>query len=289
MKKLTIILSIAAMMLAVSCNKAEAPAQEEVVTYSVSMPVTKAVNADGSSINKVWYALYKMDGTLVKDYGTVDFTGGNAHCSVVMMRGQSYKIAFVAQHDNVYTVSADAKTITMPSAPVANSDDYDLFYKLETVEKYSGVTSDAVALDRAVALVNFYSSKTDWNNVSNLGLLPDGSAVVLKDVPATFDLLTGAPVETTTDVTYSKAAMPGTELVGESVHVAAAYCFAPTTNNIKAGVKLYKGTDLISEVEVDNVPVGPNKKTNITGSVMTGNVDFTISITTGADETNKEI
>ena len=120
MKKLTIILSIAAMMLAVSCNKAEAPAQEEVVTYSVSMPVTKAVNADGSSINKVWYALYKMDGTLVKDYGTVDFTGGNAHCSVVMMRGQSYKIAFVAQHDNVYTVSADAKTITMPAAPQAN-------------------------------------------------------------------------------------------------------------------------------------------------------------------------
>ena len=290
MKKLTIILSIAAMMLAVSCNKTEAPAQEDVVTYSVSMPVTKAVSADGSSINKVWYALYKMDGTLVKDYGTVDFTGGNAHCSVVMMRGQSYKIAFVAQHEGVYGVDAQEKTISMPSAPVANSDDYDLFYKLETVEKYSGVTSDAVALDRAVALVNFYSSKTDWNNVTNLGLVPDESAVVLKDVPATFDLLTGAAVETTTDITYSKAGMPSTELVGESVHVAAAYCFAPTTNNIKAGVKLYNDEDLISEVEVDNVPVGSNKKTNITGSVMTGSVDFTISITTGADETeNREI
>ena len=275
MKKLTTILTIAAMVLAASCNKAEAPVQEEAMTFSVSMPMTKAVNADGSAINKVWYGLYKTDGTLVSNYQPVEFKNGSANCQVVMMRGQSYKIVFVAQHDATYTITPKTATVSMPDAPVANSDNYDLFYFVEDVNNYTGQTTGSVTLNRGVALVNFYSNQTDWDNATALDSTPTHSSVKLTDVPSSFNLLTGKAGEAKI-VTYSRTAIPGNK------HLAAAYCFDVDVN-IKAEIKLYTADSdesLIRTLEVAEVPVAENMQTNITGSIMTGTVDFTISITT---------
>ena len=284
MTKLTSIITIAAMVLAASCNKAETSVQEEAMTYSVSMPVSKALTADGSAINKVWYALYKTDGTLVTNYEPVNFANGSANCQVVMMRGQSYKIAFVAQCNQTYTINPSSATISMPNSPTANSDSYDLFYFVEEVNNYTGQTTGAVTLSRAVALVNFYSNQTDWDNTATLGSTPAYSSVTLTGVPTKFNLLSGTANETST-VTYSRSAIPGNK------HLAAAYCFDPDTN-IKAEVNLYTADNDESNVrtlEVEEVPVGENMQTNITGSIMTGTIDFTISITTGSNSENKEI
>ena len=273
------------MVLAASCNKAETTVQEEAVTYSVSVPMTKAVSADGSAINKVWYGLYKADGTLVKNYSPVDFTDGSAHCSVVMMRGQSYKIVFVAQYDDTYSIDADNAIVIMPSAPVANTDENDLFYYLEEVNDYAGQKTGAVVLNRAVALVNFRSNDTDWANANILGATPAFSSVTLKDVPTTFDLLSGKANATVSDVTYSRAAIPGDK------YLAGAYCFVPESN-ITAEVNLYTAdsdASLVRTLEVGNVPVEANMQTNITGAIMTGTVDFDITISAGNTSTDKEI
>ena len=284
MKRLITILTILASMLAVSCNKAETPAHEEAMTYSVSIPTTKAVNADGSAINKVWYALYKTDGTLVTNYQPVDFTGGSANCQVVMMRGQSYKIVFVAQYGETYTITPATATVSMPESPDANSDNYDIFYFVEEVNNYTGQTTGAVTLNRAAALVNFYSNDVDWNNAASLGSTPAYSSVKLTGVPSSFNLLTDTAGETTT-ITYSRAEIPGNK------HLAAAYCFDPDAN-IKAEVKLFtedSDNSLVRTLEIADVPIATNMQTNITGAIMTGTIDFTISITTGTDSENKEI
>ena len=285
MKKLTTIFSIAAMVLAASCNKAETPIQEEAMTYSVSVPMTKAVNAKGSAINKVWYGLYKEDGKLVKNYSPVDFTEGSAHCSVVMMRGQSYKIVFVAQHDDIYSIDAEAAVLSMPSAPVANTDENDLFYYLEEENDYAGQKTGAVVLNRAVALVNFRSNDTDWANANDLGAVPTHSSVILKDLPTTFNLLTGTASTTLSEVTYTRSAIPAEK------YLAAAYCFVPESN-ITAEVNLYttdSDASLVRTLEVGNVPVEANMQTNITGAIMTGTVDFDITISAGNGSTDKEI
>ena len=285
MKKLTTILSIAAMVLAASCNKAETPVQEEAMTYSVSVPMTKAVNANGSEINKVWYGLYKTDDTLVSNYQPVEFKNGSANCQVVMMRGQSYKIVFVAQHDATYSIDADNAIVSMPSTPVANTDENDLFYYLEEVKDYAGQKTGAVVLNRAVALVNFRSNDTDWANANTLGATPAYSSVTLKDVPTTFDLLSGETNATLGNVTYSRSSIPGDK------YLAAAYCFVPESN-ITAEVNLYTAdsdASLVRTLEVGNVPVEANMQTNITGAIMTGTVDFDITISAGNGSTDKEI
>lgn len=255
------------------------------MTYSVSVPMTKAVNADGSAINKVWYGLYRADGTLVKNYSPVDFIDGNAHCSVVMMRGQSYKIVFVAQHDETYAINAENAVLSMPTTPVANTDENDLFYYLEEVNDYAGQKTGAVVLNRAVALVNFHCNDTDWANANTLGATPTHSSVTLKDVPTTFNLLSGESSTTLGNVTYSRSELPGDK------YLAGAYCFVPECN-ITAEVNLYTAnTDasLVRTLEVGNVPVEANKQTNITGAIMTGTVDFDITISTANTSTDKEI
>ena len=282
MKKLTTILTIAAMVLAASCNKAEAPVQEEAMTFSVSMPMTKAVNADGSAINKVWYGLYKTDGTLVSNYQPVEFKNGSANCQVVMLRGQSYKIVFVAQHDATYTITPETATVSIPAAPVANSDNYDLFYVVKEVNNYSGEKTDAVVLNRGVALVKFNCSDADWQNATALESVPTHSSVTLKGVPTSFNLLSATSGTERADVTYTKSEIPAEKFV------AAAYCFDPD-NTITAEINLYKGESLVSALSVDNVPVESNKQTNISGSIMTGTVDFTISITAGSESTDKVV
>ena len=246
------------------------------MTFSVSMPMTKAVNADGSAINKVWYGLYK-DGTLVNNYDPVEFEDGSANCQVVMMRGQSYKIVFVAQHDAAYSITPETATVSMPAAPVANSDNYDLFYVVKEVKNYSGEKTDAVVLNRGVALVKFNCSDADWQNATDLKSVPTHSSVTLKGVPTSFNLLSATSGTERAEVTYTKSEIPAEKFV------AAAYCFDPD-NNITTEINLYKGESLVSSLSVNNVPVESNKQTNITGSIMTGTVDFTIAITTELDQ-----
>lgn len=289
MNKLTTILTIAAMVFAASCNKAETSAQEA-MTFSVSIPATKAVAADGSQINKVWFGLYKTDGTLVKNFGAVDFENGSAECPVTMVRDQSYKVVFVAYKENLaykensYVIDPANATVSFLENPYANSDDFDLFYQLLEVNKYDGSRTESVVLNRAVALVNFRSSDSDWTNASALlGAAPTYSSVTLEGVPARFNLLTGI-ADNTTDITYSRKDIPGEK------YLAAAYCFAG--DNITAIINLYTADEddaLVSTLTVGNVPVAANKQTNITGSIMTDTVDFDITISTGTPETNDNV
>lgn len=283
MKKLTTILTISALMLATSCNKAETPVQEA-MTFSVSIPATKAVDADGSAINKVWFGLYKTDGTLVKNFGAVDFENGSAECPVTMVRDQSYKVVFVAYKENSYVIDPANATVSISENPYANSDDFDLFYQLLDVNKYDGAKTESVVLNRAVALVNFRSSDSDWTNASDLlGAAPTYSSITLKGIRTTLNLLTGE-TSTTEDVDFARGTIPGEK------YLAAAYCFAG--DNITAIINLYTADEddaLVSTLTVGNVPIAANKQTNITGSIMTDTVDFDITISTGTPGTNNNV
>ena len=284
MQKLTTILTISALMLAASCNKAEAPVQEEAMTFSVSIPATKAVDADGSAINKVWFGLYKTDGTLVKNFGAVDFENGSAECPVTMVRDQSYKVVFVAYKENSYGINPANATVSFSENPYANSDDFDLFYQLLEVNKYDGAKTESVVLNRAVALVNFRSSDSDWTNASALlGAVPTYSSITLKGIPTTLNLLTGE-TSATEDVDFARRTIP------DDKYLAAAYCFPG--DNITTTINLYTADNdnaIVSTLTVGNVPIAANKQTNITGSIMTDTVDFDITISTGTPGTNDNV
>ena len=245
--------------------------EEVSVSYTVSVPDTKAVSDNGASINKVWYALYKENGTMATNYAPVDFVDGSARCEVVMLRGQSYKLVFVAQHyENdatpSYPIDAQNAMIALPETPVANSDKFDLFYGTEDVVAFNGGTTGNIVLDRAVAMVNFISSDEDWAAAQAEGTLPTHSSITLSGVASGWNLLTGAPAPETATLTFAKSAIPAAK------HVGAAFFFA--NGDVNATLNLYTSADAsaapVKTVNVSDVQVATNKKTNIVGGVVAG-------------------
>ena len=296
----TLLVTIAAVLLAVSCHKIDniqRPAGEEVtVNYSVAVAdATKALN-DGADANYVWYALYKKSVDeqgvekyiLAKEYAQVALTAGEAVCPVTMMREQSYKIVFVAQHYDqvsdgestvlqpIYTPDAEKHLIEMPDAAVANSGIYDAFYTVDEIDNYDGKAVEPVTLKRLTAQVNFLTSTEDWNAASDLSTTPTHSSVEVEGLSRSFDLLTGTPsVETVEQpVTYERSQIPGNE------HIASFFCFA--SDVIKVTLDLYTSDNGASNrtIVVDNVPVKSNMKTNIKGRMMTGTLDYQITLDT---------
>ena len=289
----TILVAALALVLAASCNKAETtPTDEIAVNYSVNVPMTKALG-EGTAVNKVWYAVYRTDGSLLKNYQPVDFKDGKANCQVVMMRGQSYKVLFVAQHYSdaspAYAIDPATATLTMPTEAVANSDSYDIFTFVDEVTNYDGAPADAVILDRRVAQVNFSCNETDWTNAEALGMLPTHSAVTLTSVPKSYNLLSGTPSVESVEVTYARNARPA----GDK-NLATVFCFvgesdASTDFTTEATLSLYTSedqTEAVRTLTIDNLPVKSNYKTNVNGNIMTGSVNYSITIDPNGTETN---
>jgi len=292
MKRTFIIICLLVSVILTGCNKSafSGDASDSVtVTYSVSVPVTKAYG-EGESVNKVWYALYRPDGSLVKNYEPVVFENGSAVCSVTMMRGQSYKVAFVAQHYSdagvpTYAVDVQKASLHMPVDAVANSDNYDVFTFLEHVNNYQGSSADAVVLTRKVAQVTFTSNDADWNGAAALGMLPTHSSVILYKVPASFNLLTEAPSTETVSVTYTKSARPG----GDG-NLAVAFCFVGADDSFTTPADLYlynsaeESAQPLRTLAINSLPLKSNYKTNVTGAIMTGTLDYNITLDTEATD-----
>ena len=289
----TILAAALSLVFAASCNKAETtPTEEIAVNYSVNVPMTKALG-EGTAVNKVWYAVYRTDGSLLKNYQPVEFKDGKANCQVVMMRGQSYKVLFVAQHyegaDAAYEITPATATLTMPTSAVANSDNYDIFTFVDDVVNYDGTPTAAVVLERRVAQVNFICNDTYWANAGALGLLPTHSAVTLTSVPQSYSLLTGTPSAATVSVTYAKNARPAGDM-----NLATVFCFvgasdASTDFTTDVTLSLYTSedqTEAVRTLTVDNLPVKSNYKTNVNGNIMTGSVNYSITIDPVGTETN---
>ena len=264
-----------------SCSKVEnVESGEEIpVSYSVSLLDTKSVNADGSAINMVWFALYNMDGTLATNYAPVEFKNGSAHCEVVMMRGRSYKIVFVAQHYKnsstpTYPVDLQKGLICVPTDPVANTDQMDLFYGTDEIIAYNGNPNDSVVLERVVTMVNFISSDEDWNNAV---VKPTHSSIRLKGVSAGLELFGGRPAAEKKDLFFAKSQIP------EDKHLGAVFCIAE--GKIDATIDLYTSDDQnalpVKTASYTDIQVETNKKTNIVGGVIgshnENSIEYTLS------------
>lgn len=291
MMKLDTILTftlVAALLL--GCSKSEMSrgvGEEMTVSYTVTAPATKASLGNGDAVNHVWYALYrKSDNSLVKEFPMQPFTAGKAICPVTMVRDQSYKVVFVAQHYEMdgavktpaYAVDPAKAVLAMPVSAVANSDNYDVFCFVDEVDKYQGgIQAKGVTLTRKVAQLNYICTAEDAAAAATLGMTPSFSRIVLSGVPASYSILLDRPSDNTVSVDYAKAA-----LTGDPGLLGTAFFFAGD-NLTTTQLQLYRGPDgaeLTTTLDVGNVPVEMNKRTNITGAFMTGTVDYEIAINT---------
>ena len=188
------------------------------------------------------------------------------------------------------------------TAPVGNDEDRDAFFQHVELE-VKGASTQNVTLRRPFAQLNFATS--DYAEAKKAGLKYGGSKVVVKNVHNTLNLLDGK-ASGAAEVTFDYAALvenettthPGTTdatklytwlsmnylLTGSVVPDAADVqkadkelvdvafeVYAPGATDDVAG-------DLINTVNVSQVPVQRNYRTNIYGNLLTSAVDFNIVI-----------
>ena len=278
---------------------------------------TRAVISDGTKADKLIYAVYKLDGQgnpvlqqadiadknvdgqFVKD----DFKSGDK-ISLSLAKGQTYQVAFWAQSKdcNAYD-TGDLQAVKIDYTNAGNNDELrDAFFKTVNFT-VTGDKSINVVLKRPFAQINVGVDMEDWTAAVASGIEIKQSTVVINNAANEINLLNGAVTGEET-VTYTSAAIPEETLYVE-------------TDATKEGKESYKwlsmsyilvadqGTTLLDGVLGANkatlnglqytftpesgnaiefmeglagAPVQRNWRTNILGKILTGNVQFNITV-----------
>lgn len=301
----------AGMLLATSCSNDELDVvqsgNEAQVTFSLGLEggiATRAIS-DGKSADVLMYAVFDKNGERINTIQKVSKTGVTFPTTenITLAKGQTYKVAFWAQDNDckAYTVSDDMN-VTVNYAndenKVNNDETRDAFFK--TVEfTVTGSTSIDVELKRPFAQINVGVTKEDWDAAVASGITIAQSSVVIKNAATSLNLLDGT-VSGETEVSYSLANIPSDPAIlkvdtdgdgekeeynwlsmsyilpadattgyAETTLENIAFVFSPKNGNY-SNIEFNQG--------LNSVPVQRNWRTNILGKILTGDIQFNITI-----------
>ena len=310
MKKIFSYLAAAAMLFAVSCtedNVGTDNGNEAQVTFNLSLEGQSGTRAigDGTSVNKFSYAVFDAQNNLLtalKADKENAFANGSETVSLKLAKDQNYTVVFWAQHkDAPYTLSEDRKSVTINykkanNENVAGNDETrDAFFKAEPIT-VTGSEQINVVLTRPFAQLNVGVTVDDFNSavLSGVGIYKSWAKVT--GVYNTLNLLDGT-VDGETIAEFAMAKIPpytepltvgNTEyvylsmnyvLVGERKNVAAEFRFENEDGS--KGINFNSGLDVI--------PVQRNYRTNLVGQILTGNLDFNVTIDADFNENDENV
>ena len=302
------------MLFATSCANEEITSSQagNEVTVSFSLGLeggidTRAIS-DGTGADKLEYAVFNAAGERITTIAKVSKTGVTFPTTenITLAKGQTYKIAFWAQDADcdAYTVEDDMK-VAIDYADVNNDETRDAFFK--SIEfTVTGSTSIDVVLKRPFAQINVGVYESDWNAAVASGIEIAKSVAYIKNAATSINLLNGKVGEETTDVPvdYTAAAIPteslmvdvdkdgtkeaykwlsmsyilvadhGTTPDNDGIYGAA----ATTLNDLGFSFVPVSGNAITFAQGLKSVPVERNWRTNIIGKILTGDVEFNISI-----------
>lgn len=238
---------------------------------------TRAIG-DAAGIDRLTIVVYEGTQTLSKKLSYSedwDIAKRNG-ITLTLIEGHSYKILFWAENsvNTVYTLTNDGKITVDYNGYIDGG-----FAKMEEMDAFCGTSSITVGskknenkqieLSRPLAQLNFADNTT----------LPEQgthqTVVTFHGVPTSFNPFTGIVEMSNTDVVFTFADFPAETLSvdGSSYYyLSSNYFFAPQTgtiSNMSATIDL-QNTDGISikEIEVPDITLEKNKKTNILGSIV---------------------
>ena len=306
-KKLFLSMFAASMLFATSCSNDELEVvqsgNEAQVSFSLGLEgaIGSRAISDGKSADVLMYAVFDKYDQRISTINKVSKTGVTFPTTenITLAKGQTYKVAFWAQDDDceAYTVSDDMKvTVDYKTNNKSNNDETrDAFFK--TVEfTVTGSTSIDVELKRPFAQINVGVTTADWDAAVASGITIAQSSVVIKNAATNLNLLDGT-VSGETEVNYSLANIPakteilkvdtdgdGTEEEYKWLSMSyilpengdkkttldnVAFVFAPENSSYK-NIEFNQG--------LNAVPVQRNWRTNILGKILTGDIQFNITI-----------
>ena len=263
-------------------------------------------NANGDLIKTIANA--DVNGQIV-DNSAFD-NGLTENVTITLAKGQQYTVAFWAQNPSctAYTTT-DLKKVRVDYEGAANNNDVrDAFFK--TVEfTVTGNQTVNVELKRPFAQINVGVYKTDWEAAVKSGIEIKNSSVVIKNAATSINLLTGEVGDETTDVvvSYSSEAIPNEDLKvdlnGDGIYdenevykwLSMSYILVADRNSdtdnsgvlgderatlesLQYTFSPASGNDITFGDGLSCVPVQRNWRTNILGQILTGNIEFNITI-----------
>ena len=275
------------------------------VTFKVEMPVEAASRAiaDGVEVgqanmaNKLAWALYestKTDGSPVatniatKDPSSKEFT-----VDIDMVKGLEYKVLFLAYCDGgtIFDVTPgdDLKSLNYNPSLVSNQEAYDAFVACHT----HTVNNDAVTevtLTRPFAQINAATTNADLTRAANLQATVTHSSLTI-NVPTQYNVLTGE-ASVPQDVTYGFGAIlkdystqkneiltvDGTPYNYLNMVYVLADANSSTHNATFTFYRNSEESDVIRTIEIANLPIKRNYRTNVIGDLITQTESFKIVI-----------
>lgn len=283
----TTISTIAAVLLAGACSKAVVEQEGSAVTLDYTVSVTEAATkalGDGTNVDKMAYAVYDGE-TCVKNAVINKQQDGKFAFQPALYYGKTYTVAMFAYKAGAYNVS-DLKAITKS----ANDETADAFTHTETVmidhngdlyingSKSDDQTSDhVVTLTRPVAQLAVATEEFD--EMAQAGA---SKIQVELSAPSTYNAVTGTPATAATANYTSTVANLGTIEVSGNPYAVVSCNYLLPTDAQTVTVKVLKADDTpIRTITLYNVHLGANKKTQIYGNLVKGELTFNVSINNG--------
>ena len=295
------VFAAAGILLATSCQDDELGAvqsgNEATVSFTLGVEggvQTRAIS-DGQAANRLVYAVFDEEGNRITTIAKVDKDVNFPTTeNITLAKGQTYKVAFWAQNSatSAYVLDDDMN-LTIDYTNSANNDENrDAFFKTETFT-VTGNAEINVVLKRPFAQINLGVTDTDWDAAVASGIEIATSKVVIKNAFTNMDLINGS-VSGETEVVYDFGATPKSsnevlevdldkDGTAEEYHyLSMSYILVDaqksTLEDLDFTFHPTSGNDIVFGEGLNNVPVQRNWRTNIIGQILTGNIDFNISI-----------
>lgn len=310
-KIFTYILVFTGLAVFASCQKemvSQTEGGEEIaVTYSVAVsgqPDTKA--SGGIAADRLYWAAYQtadenpssdtdMSSAKLLSCGNCAVTGPQVQASVKLIKDQNYVVIFWAQNQAGHYIvpeDGDLRVIRMNTsaeAIKANDHSREAFYGVDFVVSASAGKNPSIELKRPVAQINVATLK-DGFQIGDKTLNVTHSSFTVNALPTAFNPVTAALAEPK-DITFAAADVLkdqndhyiSFESSGnEYVHLAMNYVFASpaqsTNYDVSVTILAEDASDIV--LDVPNVPVKANYRTNIIGNLLTANTTYSINFET---------
>ncbi len=263
------------------------------------------LNADGTP--ELQNVIGSTNGQIVKN----DFKSGD-EVELTLAKGQTYQVAFWAQdgdckaYDTDDLTAVEVKYQNEDGTNAVNNDELrDAFFKMVEFEVAGNKTIDVV-LKRPFAQINVGVDAEDWAAAVASGIEIEKSAVVVKNAANIINLLTGKVSGNETVVTYVSDVIPDETLYVETdatIDGKEAYNWLSmsyilvadanetdvdndgtlgdartTLESLQFTFSPKSGNDIEFNQGLNNVPVQRNWRTNILGKILTGDIQFNITI-----------
>ncbi len=307
MRKLLAIIAISLTALAVSCTREQelsssgSPVRVSYTVDGLAQMATKSMGTIGDDYI-LSYEVRLWDGSALGDaligdglsgYKTVGASEWPATVSFELARGKQYKILFWAQSASVPSGLFLATNLTAVaidySNMAANNENCDAFFGSDVITP-SGATAASVTLQRPFALVNLGTSDAaQFHTASDGCTVGDVKVTVSGSLANSFNVATGkagagVEVNFATNAVPVDAAYDAATLSVNSTdynYLSAVYVLPPEAGSglVDLAYVVKDNTEaILNSLEVTNVPVQTNYRTNITGKLLTGSTIYNITV-----------